>query len=257
LEVVLLFDFLGPDRQITKISNQIYFIPEQGMFDGNCYILGDPAGALTLIDTGNGFNIKSLLQKLTKIGVPDKRIQRVLITHCHLDHIGGLYKLLKLWKQPFEVSVHEIEAPIIEQGIKDIIVPIKDILGPLIGGIAKTLINFKPSPLKVNYKLKDGDIIEADGLRLRTIHTPGHSAGSCCFYEEKLKVLFTGDTVFSANAVGRVDLKTGNASELLDSLEKLSTIEVQTLCPGHMHPILTEGTKHIKSAFELAKRMGF
>jgi hydroxyacylglutathione hydrolase len=201
LEVVFLFDFLGPDRQITKISNQIYFIPEQGMFDGNCYILGDPADALALIDTGNGFNTKSVLQKLTKIGVPLKQIQKLLLTHCHLDHIGGFYKLLKLLKQPFEVSIHEIEASVLEQGIKDIIVPIKDVLGPFIGGIAKSFINFKPFPLKVHNKLKDGDIIDVGGLQLRTIHTPGHSAGSCCFYEERLKVLFTGDTVFSANAV--------------------------------------------------------
>ena len=257
MEVIFLFDFLGPDRQITKISDQIYFIPEQGMFDGNCYILGDPADALALIDTGNGFNIKSVLQKLTKIGVPYKRVQKILLTHCHLDHIGGLYKLLKLWKQPFEVSAHEIEAPVLEQGVKDVIVPIKDILGPLIGGIAKVFMNFKPAPLKIHQKLKDGDTIAVGALQLRTIHTPGHSAGSCCFYEEKLKVLFTGDTVFSANAVGRVDLKTGNSSELLKSLEKLSTVEVQTLCPGHMQPVLTEGTKHIKSAYELAKRMGF
>lgn len=221
-------------------------------------MIGDPSNQLALIDTGNGVNIKYILKKLNKIGLPSERIQKILITHCHLDHIGGLYKLLKLLKSPFEIIAHEIEALFIEQAKQNMIIPLKTIFVPLITDLANIFIDFKPIPVKVNQKLKDGDIIEVGGLELRTVHTPGHSAGSCCFYEENLKVLFSGDTVFSAGGFGRVDFRTGNSVELLKSLEKLSKIEeVQTLCPGHMQPVLTEGSKQIKLAYEIAKGVRF
>jgi len=220
-------------------------------------VIGDSANTLALIDTGNGVNIKQILKKLSKMGLPSERISKVLITHCHLDHVGGLYKLLKLLKSPFEIISHEIEASFIEQAKENMIIPLKTIFRPLISDLANIFIDFKPIPIKISQKLKEGDIIEVGGLALKVIHTPGHSAGSCCFYEESLKILFSGDTVFSGGGFGRTDFRTGNALDLVKSLEKLSEIEVRMLCPGHMQPVLTEGSRQIKLAYEIARRMRF
>ena len=71
-------------------------------------------------------------------------------------------------------------------------------------------------------------------ISLKVIHTPGHSQGSICFYQEKEKILFSGDTLF-ASAIGRTDLPGGDQNQLIKSIkEKLFTLPLETkVFPGH------------------------
>ncbi len=64
--------------------------------------------------------------------------------------------------------------------------------------------------------LRDGEKLEIAGFVFRVIYTPGHTKGGCCYYEEKEKALFSGDTIFM-ESIGRTDLPTGNTAQLLDS----------------------------------------
>jgi hydroxyacylglutathione hydrolase len=246
-----LFNSFQREPQIIKLRDQIFFVAEQDLLDSNCYFVGQPEKSLLLIDTGNGFNIRRIIREMTKFGLSKDKIHKVFLTHCHLDHIRGLYSLKKLLKTPFQVLAHEIEAAYIERGTDELIVPLKGSFGPLIGSLTKLFAGIRP--IKVDNKLKDGDIIKVADLEFRVIHTPGHSAGSCCLYEENLKVLFSGDVVYRDGYFGPVNLQTGSLPDLLNSLERLSRLDVELLCPGHSPPVITNGSWHIQLAYKIVK----
>ncbi len=223
------------------------------MLDSNVYIVGDPSEALMLIDTSNGLNIRRILQQMDKIGLASNKIQKVFLTHCYLDHIRGLYQLSNLLNSPIQVMIHEAEASFIEEGRQEGVVPLGGVFGPLIGSLTKLFAGIKP--IKVDCKLKNGDLIKIGNLKFKVIHTPGHSAGSCSLFEENLKVLFSGDIVYRDGYFGRFDLKTGSLSDLLKSLKTLSELEVNLLCPGHSPPAMENGSWHIKLAYDIVKKM--
>ena len=82
--------------------------------------------------------------------------------------------------------------------------------------------------------LRDGEILSVAGMAFKVIHTPGHTGGSCCFYQEEEKILFSGDTIFM-ESVGRTDFPTGSAKQLIDSVRNKVLVlpsDVQ-IYPGH------------------------
>ena len=87
----------------------------------------------------------------------------------------------------------------------------------------------------VDRYVEEGDELDLVGTKLKVIATPGHTEGSVCYYDEELKILFSGDTLFKGTC-GRVDLPTGNARSMRDSLHRLRDLipdDVKVL-PGHM-----------------------
>ena len=86
----------------------------------------------------------------------------------------------------------------------------------------------------MNNHLHDNDLIEKAGISFRVIHTPGHTAGGCCYYVENDGLLFAGDTIFM-ESVGRTDLPTGSMNEILSSVrEKILALPGDVkIFPGH------------------------
>ena len=72
----------------------------------------------------------------------------------------------------------------------------------------------RPEELEADIWLHDGQQFESAGIAMKVIHTPGHTKGSCCYFLEEQKVLFSGDTLFM-ESVGRADLPTGNEKDLM------------------------------------------
>ena len=239
-------------KTINIITEEVAIIPESSMLDSNFYIIGT-TGNLMLIDSGNGMATKQILDLIKKQYGTDE-IQAILQTHCHIDHILGLYQFKK--KSPdIKIYAHELEAEIIETGDTKYIIPMPDFLmGPLQSVMEPIagMLGIKPEPVKVNIKLKEGDIVKWGGLSLEVIHTPGHTSGGICLYDKKKKILFTGDTVFPHGSFGRIDFPGGNAILLKKSLKKLAELEdVEILLPGHMKPVLKNGKKHLELAYEI------
>jgi hydroxyacylglutathione hydrolase len=214
----------------VQLLQDIHLIQGSG-FDGNIYVLRGKNDA-TLIDTGTGLSVSSIYKYVESLGLKREEIRRVVLTHVHIDHSGGLPRIAKDLSP--EVCVYEMEAPYIESGNGSVIL--------------STMMGMTYPPTKVDIKLKNGEVRELSGNRLRVINTPGHTAGSICLFDEQRGILFSGDTVFADGSFGRVDFPTGDPDALIKSIKMLANLNVKHLFPGHMNVVMNEGRKHIELA---------
>jgi glyoxylase-like metal-dependent hydrolase (beta-lactamase superfamily II) len=140
----------------------------------------------------------------------------ILLTHGHFDHIGAVNGLKETLKLP--VYAGEKEKTFMAD--------------PNMNGSAK--MGRIPVSVTGDIFLKDGKIFDLAGLKIKTISTPGHTAGGVCYYFESENVIFTGDTLF-ADSFGRTDFPGGSQKELADSIiNKLFVLPDETrVYPGH------------------------
>lgn len=162
----------------------------------NCYILYnsdsmegiiiDPAADSDVIDA----SVKSL-------GVD---IKAIFLTHGHFDHIGAVDDLKKMYQ--IKVYAHEDEVEITENGMLNLSAMFEE-----------------ANSVKVDEKLRDGDMLEMCGFSIKLIHTPGHTKGSCCYLinDGEKDRLFSGDTLFYGSH-GRTDFPTGSGRQIMDSI---------------------------------------
>ncbi|OUN33468.1 MBL fold metallo-hydrolase [Lachnoclostridium sp. An76] len=144
-------------------------------------------------------------------------VKAVLLTHGHFDHIMGLDALLKEF--PVPVYAHEAERDVLES----------------------EQLNSSASMLGQPYSFSGADYVtnrqelRIAGFEIRVVYTPGHTIGGCCYYIEKEKTLFSGDTLFHGS-VGRTDLPTGSMGQLVSSVrDRLFVLPDDTkVYPGHM-----------------------
>ncbi|AEH24604.1 MBL fold metallo-hydrolase [Pyrococcus yayanosii] len=189
--------------------------------DSNVYAIRD-GDELLIIDTGTGVYWNRYLSALAGEGYLEG-VKRAVIfnTHEHFDHVGGNLAFRRALEErgiEVEFAAHEFTAEALEKG--------DDYL------ILSFYYGRRVEPHTVNIKLRDGDELSVGSLRLRVLHTPGHTRGSACLYEPEEGLLFTGDTVF-AGTYGRTDLPTGDINQLRASLRRLAELDVHLGLPGH------------------------
>ncbi len=161
----------------------------------NAYHVGE-----ILIDAPAGVNFPS-------------KINKILITHEHCDHIAGISKL--------DATVYASKFAIDSITGKNNNACLCNYLEMGFPKIIKSKI------------VSEGDRIMAGEITLTVIETPGHCKGALCFYEPDEKTLFSGDTVFPDLALPRTDLPTSNIKELAKTYEKLAKLDIETIYPGH------------------------
>jgi glyoxylase-like metal-dependent hydrolase (beta-lactamase superfamily II) len=154
----------------------------------------------------------TLLDLIKKQGV---KVKYILNTHGHADHVLGNEKMKDALSAP--VCMHEADDLFFSD------TSVREIVSKELG---------LPPPDPVDIRLKDQQIIETGTLKIKVIHTPGHTPGSVCFLVNGN--LFSGDTLF-VGAAGRTDLVGGSLDTLLESLEKrLIVLPKETVVwPGH------------------------
>jgi glyoxylase-like metal-dependent hydrolase (beta-lactamase superfamily II) len=173
---------------IEKIDDETYAISEYGHWEKvHSYLLIGKTSAL-LIDTGLGIgNIKIEVEKLTELPV------KVVTTHVHWDHIGG-HSLFN------NIYVHKYDAEWLKNGIGLPLSVIKK--GVMAEPFTKNppaefnIENYKPYTGEPTKTLNDKDIIDIGLRKIRVIHTPGHSPGHVCLFEEEKGYLYTGDLIY-------------------------------------------------------------
>jgi hydroxyacylglutathione hydrolase len=176
---------------------------------------------IAVIDASTGNNAGEITSGLKSLKIKPEEVDLLLFSHGHADHFGCASLFSKAEKR-----MHEFDAEKI--AFKD-----SEFTGSGVFGE-------KAFP-KIDSHYKEGEEIDIKPFTLKVLFTPGHTAGSVCFYEEKQGLLFSGDTLFSGGC-GRTDLVSGNESRLTESIEMLSKIDFKTLLPGH-GLILKQGIK--------------
>src|SRR3990167_287888 len=168
---------------------------EVGDMQNFCYIIADEKSKeAAIVDAG--WEPEKLLKTAKSKNL---KIKYILLTHTHYDHINSLAKLFELTRA--KILVHENDADSVEN------------LGLPYG------------------KLKDKNEINLGKLKIKVLHTPGHTPGSVCYLAENK--LITGDTLF-VEAIGRVDLPGGNIKQMYESLQKLKKLDDNVeVYPGH------------------------
>lgn len=206
-------------------------------FDSNIGFL-DSGNSRVLIDAGTGVYLTQLDSALEQIGHSLESITDVLLTHSHVDHIGGVVPLLK--QASPKIHLHKVEADMINSG--DMSLTLGNTFGADI------------PPMKIEGVIVEGDILEFGDLRVKVLHTPGHSGGSVCYHLAELGVVYTGDTMFAGGSFGRVDFPTGDSRKIVDSLGRLANLEnFDTALPGHMSPVRGNATRAANSSYQMAK----
>lgn len=190
----------------------IHEILPVGVLGCNCSILGDEATREAIV-VDPGDDIAAIMEILARHHLT---VKTIVITHAHIDHIGGAHKLRALTGAP--VYMHEADK----------------MLSSMLAIQAGWLGMETPPDPGIDIPAHEGDVIRAGSIEAGVLHTPGHTQGSISLYLPSEKKLIAGDTLF-AGSVGRTDLPGGDSRQILRSIrEKLYRLPDDTVVfPGH------------------------
>lgn len=195
----------------------------------NTYLVGTGESRL-LLDTGSGHAeyMPVLEEALARVGC--KRIEGIVLTHAHPDHIGGVHSVrahfgsMPVYKMPWPTD--------------------RGLAGP--GGAVSPIAVTNPDTLAEGplESLADGDVIETEGARLRAIFSPGHSPDHLCFMIEEEQSLFSGDNVLGIGTTV-IPAESGDLGDYMSSLERLLAEAPREIFPAH-GPRIRHGVDKIR-----------
>lgn len=190
----------------------IHEIIPVGPLQCNCSIIGDETSREAMvIDPGD--DIEDVLGVVQKHNL---KVKQIVITHAHIDHVGGAMKLRAATGAPILLNQNDHE-----------LLKIMDVQAAWIGVP-------DPGKVEIDHSVSTGDTVAAGEHKAEILYTPGHTEGSICLYFPKEKKLIAGDTLF-AGSIGRTDLPGGSMQKILTSLhETLMALPDETVVvPGH------------------------
>jgi len=190
----------------------IHEIVPVGMLQCNCSIFGDETTRQAMvIDPGD--EIDRILEILVRPGLT---VTAIVITHAHIDHIGGAQKLKLATGAPVYMNLEDSE------------------LQRMLDVQANWLGMPTPEAVAIDVAMKDGDKLLVGATEVHVLHTPGHTQGSICLWMPAERKLVAGDTLFR-DSIGRTDLPGGNGRQILQSIhDKLLGLPGETeVFPGH------------------------
>jgi hydroxyacylglutathione hydrolase len=197
----------------------IHEILPVGPLQCNCSVIGDESThEAMVIDPGD--DIDDVLAIIRKHHL---QVKQIVITHAHIDHVGGAMKLRAATGAPILLNQND-----------QALLKMLDMQAAWCGMQS-------PGKVEIDQSIGAADTVKAGSLVADVIHTPGHTEGSVCLYFPAEKKLIAGDTLF-AGSIGRTDLPGGSMEKIIESLhEKVLALPDDTVVvPGH-GPLTTIG----------------
>ncbi len=198
-----------------------------GPLQCNCSVVGDEqTKEAIVIDPGD--DIEEVMAMVQRHGLI---VKQIVVTHAHIDHVGGAMKLKRLTGAPVLLNQNDYA-----------LLKMLDVQASWIGMAA-------PEAVTIDSSLDTGDKVRAGSLVAEVLHTPGHTEGSICLYFAPEKKLIAGDTLF-AGSIGRTDLPGGSYEKIMHSLHGpvLSLPDETVVVPGH-GPLTTIGEERESNPF--------
>jgi glyoxylase-like metal-dependent hydrolase (beta-lactamase superfamily II) len=231
---------------IDRIDDSTYCISEYGHWEQmhSYLLLGKTHGLL--IDSGLGIgNIKSVVDKITNLPI------LVIVTHAHWDHIGGLGEFK-------DIAIHESDANWLVNGLPiplDIIK--KSVMGNSFSADPPKEFNidtysvYTGKPTRI---LLDNDIINIGLRKIQVLHTPGHSPGHICLWEEDSGYLFTGDLIYKGTLYAFYP--STDPLKFFESIKRIHNLpNIKRILPSHYDlNIEADFIQNVKEAFELLNK---
>jgi hydroxyacylglutathione hydrolase len=205
----------------------IHEILPVGPLQCNCSVIGDEGTREALvIDPGD--DLDEILKLIRKHALA---VKQIIITHAHIDHVGGAMKLRKATGAPILLNQNDYA-----------LLKMLDVQAAWIGMAS-------PGNVEIDQSLADAEKVKAGSLEAAVLHTPGHTEGSICLYFAPEKKLIAGDTLF-AGSIGRTDLPGGSMQKIINSLHErvLALPDETVVVPGH-GPLTTIGEERETNPF--------
>ena len=181
--------------------------------DGCVYLMS--LDELILIDTGAGWSVDNIINNVHSLGLDCKNLRKILLTHCHIDHIGGAPEIRRRFGS--KIYAHHLDAPPMESG------------DPVLTAANWYQTTFPPTPVDVKFNLPE-EVLTIGQQKTVCLHTPGHTRGSICIYLDRdgKRILFGQDLH------GPILEEFGsNLEDYGRSTKKLLDLDADILCEGH------------------------
>ncbi|HET6181722.1 MAG TPA: MBL fold metallo-hydrolase [Candidatus Sulfotelmatobacter sp.] len=205
----------------------IHEIIPVGPLQCNCSIIGDETTREAMvIDPGDDIeDIQALIKK------HNLQVKQIVITHAHIDHVGGAMTLRAATGAPILLNQNDYA-----------LLKMLDVQATWIGVPT-------PGNVEIDRSITTGEIVAAGSHTAQILHTPGHTEGSICLYFTAEQKLIAGDTLF-AGSIGRTDLPGGSMQKILHSLHTtvLALPDETVVVPGH-GPLTTIGDERERNPF--------
>ena len=198
-----------------------------GPLQCNCSIIGDETTREAMvIDPGD--EIEAILQIVKDHGLT---VKQIVVTHAHIDHVGGAMKLKQVTGAPILLNQND-----------EALLKMMDVQATWVG-------MRPPGKITIDQGLADSDRVRTGSLEATVMHTPGHTEGSICLYFPAERRLIAGDTLF-AGSIGRTDLPGGSFKKIMNSLhgQVLALPDETIVVPGH-GPATTIGEERETNPF--------
>ena len=209
----------------------IHQILPVGPLQCNCSIIGDETTREAMvIDPGD--DIDGVLAILRKHNL---EVKQIVVTHAHIDHVGGAMKLRATTGAPILLNQNDLA-----------LLKMLDVQAAWVGMAA-------PGQVEIDQSVGNADTVRAGSLSANVLHTPGHTEGSICLYFPAENKLIAGDTLF-AGSIGRTDLPGGSFEKIIRSLHQtvLALPDDTVVVPGH-GPLTTIGEERESNPFLVKK----
>jgi glyoxylase-like metal-dependent hydrolase (beta-lactamase superfamily II) len=224
----------------TELAAGLYRVPHLGDFL-NSFIVREDDGSVTLVDGGLTGGHKKILNALSELGLHREDVQRIVLTHAHADHAGGVTNLIRATSTE-GAHAHVADAPFLAAG-KAPPVNAGKFTAPVLNLVQKA--TFEPVPLA--HPISDGEVLPVGG-GMQVIHTPGHTPGHVSYLFLERGVLITGDCIL--NPLGRRIWPFGvfcvSPAQNAVSAARLADLEFDVAAFTHGPSITDRAREHIR-----------